>query len=343
MKVNGLFGMRADVALFVGPLLFAALSVVAARACGVDREVGLLGWLVFVVGVDVAHVWSTMWVTLFRRDQREAHGGGLVGLALALYVAGAALHATFGSFAFWRVVAYAACLHFVRQQVGWVHLARAKAGEFDRFGARLDAAVVTLAALEPLAYWHVHGRSFGWMIIGDFVRLPPLVLTVVRVAYALGACAFLVREVAALRSGRLHLAKLLVVASTAVGWHVGIEAADSDLVFTAFNTAAHAAPYVYLVAMRAAPGSLAARARSSLAGAAYFVGALVAFALAEESLWEALVWGEHGFAAPPAWASAIAAGLVPLLALPQLLHYAVDAVIWRRAHRPSLRDLATSP
>ena len=223
-----------------------------------------------------------------------------------------------------------------------MHLARTRAREFDAFGARLDAAVVALAALEPLAFWHVHGRSYGWMIANDFVRLPPSTLPFVRAAYAAAAGIFLVREARAARQGDLHLGKLAVVLSTALGWPLAIEAWDSDFAFTAFNTTGHAAPYVYLVATRAAPRSLAGRAAQAAPAMILFLAALVVCALAEEGLWEALVWGEHGFPEPPAWARDLAAAIVPLLVLPQLVHYALDAVIWRRGHAPSLRD-ATSP
>jgi hypothetical protein len=337
-----LFGPRADAWLFAGPIAFAAAALALHRALGLGEEVGLAAWLVFVVGVDVAHVWSTLWVSVLHGAQRRAHGVAFAALAAALYLAGAALHGALGSAAFWRVVAYVACFHFVRQQIGWVHLARARAGEFDRVGARLDAAVVTLAALEPLAYWHVHGRGFGWMAANDFVRLPSSTLVVVRVAFVVVAMLFLMREAHALARGDAHVGKLAVVLSTAVGWHLAIEAWDSDVAFTAFNTTGHAAPYVWLVATRAEPGTLASRALRSTAAALLFVAVLVAFGLAEESLWEALVWGDHGFPEPPPWAHALAPAIVPLLVLPQLVHYALDAVLWRRAHTPSLRD-ATSP
>lgn len=341
MRAHALFGPRADAALFAGPIAFGAIAVWTQRALGLGEEVGVAGWLLFVVGVDVAHVWSTLWVSVLHGAQRRAHGALFAGLAAGLYLGGAALHGALGSAAFWRVVAYAACFHFVRQQIGWVHLARAKAGEFDRVGARLDAAVVALAALEPLAYWHVHGRSFGWMIANDFVRLPAMTLAVVRAAFAVVACVFLAREARAAWRGDLHLGKLAVVLSTALGWHLAIEAWDSDLAFTAFNTTGHAAPYVYLVATRAEPDSLAGRSARTVPAALAFAGVLVACALAEEGLWEALVWGEHGFPEPPAWARHLATAIVPLLVLPQVVHYALDAVVWRRAHAPSLRS-ATS-
>ena len=338
MRVHAIFGRRADVALFAGPLLVAALTVMAHGVLGYGPEVGVLGWLVFVVGVDVAHVWSTLWVSILHRGQREAHGVRFAAASLAIYATGVAVHATLGAGVFWRVVAYAACFHFVRQQIGWVHLARSRAKEFDVVGARLDAAITALAALEPLAYWHVHGRSFGWLVVGDFVSLPPWTLDVVRLAYAAVALAFLLREGLAWRRGDVHLGKLLVVGSTALGWHWSIERGDSDFAFTAFNVTAHAAPYVYLVATRAEASTFAAASRKGLAAALVFVAVLAGFALLEEGLWDSLVWGEHGFPAPPRWALNMASAIVPLLALPQLVHYALDAVLWRRHHVPTLRQ-----
>jgi hypothetical protein len=337
MRVHALFGSRADVVLFVGPIVAAASAVAVHHAHGGGPEVGLVPWLVFVAFIDVGHVWSTLWVSLLHGAQRRAHAQHFGALALVLYGVGVALHAGLGALAFWRVVAYGACFHFVRQQVGWVHLARARAGELDVPGARLDAAVTTLAAVEPLAYWHVHGRSFGWLVAGDFVRLAPLTLTLVRAAFVGAVVLFVVREAQAARRGDVHLGKLLVVASTAVGWHLAIEVADSDYVFTAFNVLAHAAPYVHLVATRSEPDTVAGASVLGVVPALLFLGVLLTLGLGEELAWDALVWGEHFFSETPRWARESASAIVPLLALPQLVHYALDALLWRRRHEPSLR------
>ena len=337
MRVHALFGFRADLALFVGPLVAAALAVALHHAQGGGAEVGLVPWVVFVAFIDVGHVWSTLWVSLFHRAQRRAHAQRFGALALLVYGAGVALYAGLGAMAFWRVAAYAASFHFVRQQVGWVHLARARAGEFDVPGARLDAAVTTLACLEPLTYWHVHGRTFGWLVAGDFVRVAPVALTLVRAAFATTGALFVVREVRAALRGDFRVGKVLVVASTALGWHLAIEVADSDYVFTAFNVIAHAAPYVYLVASRSEPGSVAGASMSGVVPAVLFLGALMALGLGEEAAWDALVWGERFFSDTPRWAREAASAIVPLLALPQLVHYALDALLWRRRHEPSLR------
>ena len=76
-----------------------------------------------------------------------------------------------------------------------------------------------------------------------------------------------------------------------------------------------------------------------------FVGLLLAFAYVEEGVWDLLVWKEHAAAffgltsgwTPPA---AAAAALIPLLALPQAVHYLLDAWIWRfDGSNPRLREL----
>ena len=337
MIVHALFGRKADAMVFVGPLIFAQACVVIGRHLGVGPEVGLASWLLFVVGIDVAHVWSTLWVSVLHGEQLRAHGLRFLGLAVGLYGLAAATYFAWGAVGFWRAVAYIACFHFVRQQIGWVHLARSRAGEFDAFGARLDAAVAALLALEPLAYWHVHGRSFGWMTTGDFITFSPGILLLIRVLLAAAGLLFVVREAARARGGTLHLGKLLVVVSTGLSWHWAIESSDNDFVFTAFNTTAHAAPYVYLVATRSVPGSLARRSLDGARTAAVFLGILALAGLLEETAWDYLVWGERLFSGPPPWLRDLAPALVPLLVLPQLTHYALDAFLWRRQHRPSLR------
>jgi hypothetical protein len=53
--------------------------------------------------------------------------------------------------------------------------------------------------------------------------------------------------------------------------------------------------------------------------------------LSEEWLWDAFVWHEHAalLATPTVDLDQAAALLVPLLSLPQLTHYILDAYLWR--------------
>nr|HMR11080.1 hypothetical protein [Polyangiaceae bacterium] len=121
-----LFGRHADLALFGGSAALALGLVVVGRALGISP--GALpewGWLLCVLGVDVAHVWSTLFRTYLDRDELRQHPYRYSLIPLGVYVLGvvAYLH---GPGTFWRLLAYVAVFHFVRQQVGWVAVYRAR-------------------------------------------------------------------------------------------------------------------------------------------------------------------------------------------------------------------------
>jgi hypothetical protein len=69
-----------------------------------------------------------------------------------------------------------------------------------------------------------------------------------------------------------------------------------------------------------------------------FLGCLWLLALLEELLWDRGVWHER----PELFGSSLELSdwhvwLVPLLALPQLSHYLLDGLLWRRGQNPELR------
>ncbi len=73
---------------------------------------------------------------------------------------------------FWRILAYLAVFHFVRQQYGWVALYRRKNGE-GKDGRLLDAAAIYGATLTPLLFWHAHlPRRFQWFLRGRLRERP---------------------------------------------------------------------------------------------------------------------------------------------------------------------------
>src|SRR5690606_12736161 len=172
-----------------------------------------------------------------------------LGLPLVCYAAGVALH-LHGPLTFWRVLAYAAVFHFVRQQVGWVAIYRVRNGEHGALDRWLDAAVVYAATCWPLLVWHADlPRRFQWFVAGDFVdlsALSPLVLPL-GIGYALLLVAYVWRSFTHLRRGRFNLGKHVVVGTTAAIWLVGIVVYDDDFAFTVTNVTVHAIPYFALL------------------------------------------------------------------------------------------------
>jgi len=342
-----LFSRRADLLLFGGPALASVLLLaLGARTGDLDGDLPVALWLLLVVGVDVAHVWSTGWRVYADTEELRRRPALYLGVPAAAYAAGVVLF-TAGDLAFWRVLSYLATFHFVRQQYGWVALYRRKGGENDEPAAawerRLDVATIYGATLAPLAWWHATlPRRFHWLVAEDYAAgLPawagPAALAAFGALFALWAG----KEARRLAAGRpVSWGKVLVVVTTALVWHLGIVVFDSDYAFAVTNVLVHGVPYFGLVfhsQRRAASVREAAGGRRVLADlgarhASLFLAPLLALAFLEEWGWDRLVWHENGALFPGA---AIDPGpvllslLVPLLALPQATHYLLDAWIWR--------------
>lgn len=370
-----LWGFRLDVAAFGGSAA-AALSMVAlGHLTGASQE-PMPAWmfLAIVVAIDVAHVWSTLFRTYFDREEVRSRPVLYVGLPIACYLAGVALHAA-SPLAFWRALAYLAVFHFVRQQAGWVALYRAReraqrhlrsdptaanspAFDVDRL---IDDAAIYSATTVPLFLWHtMPQRNFSWFVSGDFVvvaRLAPW--APLAKAFELGALVlFSVRQmVRHRREGFFPLGKTMVVFTTAIAWWVGIVATDSDFDFTATNVLIHGVPYFVLLwsyaGQRRVEAPSALGSRIVRLGVPAFLALLLVLAFTEEMIWDRLVWHDHAALfggdvvgsplssisdAGPYRPSLLLALLVPLLALPQSSHYLLDAFLWRRrSARPAQR------
>jgi hypothetical protein len=147
--------------------------------------------------------------------------------------------------------------------------------------------------------------------------------------------AFFARRAWLAAHGRGHPMVVLLVALTALSWNLGIVWFNDGRVFTITNVFMHGLPYMALVWIAGGRELVADRLPKSTKLAlivAVFYGLLVALALAEEALWDRLVWHEHaglfghGQLALGELALAIC---VALLSVPQATHYLLDRYIWR--------------
>jgi hypothetical protein len=337
-----LFSRRWDLLLFGGSTALALLFLGIGHATGLlDGDAPPWLFLVAVVGVDVAHVWATGWRVLADGSAARARLALYLGVPLAAWAAGVAAYSVSALF-FWRVLAYLAVFHFVRQQYGWVALYRRKNGE-GKDGRLLDAAAIYGATLTPLLFWHAHlPRRFQWFLRGDFVNgLPEGVSRVAFVLYAGIFAAWVVKEVAGARAGRpVSWGKVLIVLSTAATWFLGIVVFDSDYAFTVTNVFVHGIPYMGLVWFTSKSRAQARRDAGYAPSFAdrmapklvFFLGPLLVVAFAEEWGWDRLVWHDHAVLFPgPALdpGALLLALIVPLLALPQATHYVWDAFLWK--------------
>ena len=155
-----------------------------AFTCSAGAPFGLLEtdtpdwiWIGAILMIDVAHVYSTGFRVYFDLPELKRRPW-LYGLTpLLAFLVGMAIYSE-GEATFWRLLAYLAVFHFVRQQYGWVALYRSRAGETGRVGFWIDTVAIYMATLYPLIHWHSNlPRKFWWFLEGDFQQLPAVVET----------------------------------------------------------------------------------------------------------------------------------------------------------------------
>ncbi|WP_158745367.1 hypothetical protein [Acidisphaera sp. L21] len=326
-----------DGAFILAPGLVVTLTVLCFPAFFTSHAVSPLIWAVLIVGVDVAHVYSTLYRTYFDPAEFRQRRTLYVLAPLLGWLVFAGFY-SLGPMVFWRVLAYLAVFHFIRQQYGFMMLYARKERQFRL----LDKAAIYAATLYPLVWWHTHDRSFSWFIPGDFVALSsPALADMALAVTVLIAAVYLAKEVWSLRCGApFNWPRNLLLAVTALSWWVGIVALNSDLAFTAVNILAHGPPYMALIWLygrnRASLGpAMSGKRLFSIGFLPLFIGLPILLAYVEEGLWDGLVAADH----PALFRlfhftdivqdADVLVWLVPFLALPQITHYILDAFIWR--------------
>ena len=290
----------------------------------------VISWAILVMGVDVSHVYSSLYRTYLDAETRERHGLFLFLLPFAVLIACILLYSA-GAMVFWRVMAYLAVFHFARQQYGFmrVYSRNENASTWQR---RIDALAIYTATLYPIADWHLAGqKNFNWFMKGDFYYLTDAgfqgVLFIIYVAiigaYVMKEGTLLWKSIAMRRhqlgnsiatSGvpmpLFNLPRNAIVAGTFLSWYVGIVHFNSDIAFTAINVMSHGIPYIALVWFWGnkkhapmTPQNLTAvrPIRSSgrifqLRFIAVFVAFLLLLAYLEEGFWNVWVWHEKDHA-----------------------------------------------
>lgn len=335
-----LFSRRDDLIAFGGSaaLAFALLAVGAALGI-LESDAPDWIWIGCVLLVDVAHVWSTLYRVYLDGEEVRRRPLLYVGAPLACYAAGVLVHAYDGRL-FWTLLAYVAVFHFVRQQAGWVALYDRRSAQ-TRVDRVLDRVAIYAFTLAPLVWWHANlPRRFHWFMEGDFVAalpewLGPLALIVEWsvVALWLGRQAWRVARGHAPNPG-----KALVIVTTWACWYVGIVALDGDFAFTVTNVLIHGIPYLWLT-YRYGRSRAGKRVQTILRGGVpVFVLSLALLAFAEEAAWDRFVWHERAWLFGEGRTIDLTAKslVVPLLILPQLVHYVLDGFVWKRRDNPQL-------
>src|SRR5690349_4077155 len=78
-----------------------------------DKGLPDAGWIILILFIDVAHVYSTLYRTYFDPETFRKRRTILLSIPFIGFVAGVMLY-SFNPLLFWRLLAYVAVYHFVR-------------------------------------------------------------------------------------------------------------------------------------------------------------------------------------------------------------------------------------
>lgn len=291
-------------------------------------------WLLLIVFVDVAHVYSTLFKTYFNKEEVRRRRLLYWGMPLLSWLLGILLY-QFGSLIFWSGLALIAVFHFIRQQYGFMRIyARFEPAGWNK---KIDGIAVYAATIYPMLYWFSTPRAFNWFVSNEFHWFKNLsgVLPYFTGLYNSILLLWIFTTVkSSINKGCWNIPKIALITGTYLSWYFGIIYFNSDVIFTLLNVISHGVPYIALIYIREIYQKEIPRThRLSLFkrsfGIILFILIIIGCAFFEELLWEVLVWKEHisfglislGYLFP---------FLVPLLAVPQLTHYLLDGFIWKK-------------
>jgi hypothetical protein len=296
-----LYNSKVETAFILAPAFVVTGLVMAFPTMfGSESPVPPYAWLLLVVCIDVAHVYSTLFRTYFDKGEFQKYRTPLVWIPLLSLPAMIGLYFLAGDIWFWTALAYLAVYHFVRQQYGFFRLYSRKEKPLGDWEFKLDAAVIYGATLYPLIYWHCNlPRKFHWFMPGDFLAIPwPVVADVAGYVYAGLLVFYISKESYAFNKGRpFNLPRQAILSGTILVWYVGIVLYNGDLAFTATNVAAHGIPYMALVWLHGRmrhEGPTGSGRWYTLQMLPAFLALMLVLAYVEEGLWDGLVWRDHG-------------------------------------------------
>lgn len=324
---------------------FACLGVIAMFPAFFQNDKGMpdAAWVILILLIDVAHVYSTLYRTYFDPQSFRRQKTLLTAIPFISFVAGVLVYSV-SVLWFWRILAYVAIFHFIRQQYGFMRVYSRREDTGSWF-ARIDKFTIYYATLYPILYWHLNGpRNFNWFIEQDLLYFQsPLLLAFFTWLYYAIILVYILREVlACIRLKYINWPRLLVITGTLISWYAGIVYFNGDMAFTLLNVVSHGIPYMALIWLfgkrnYTAPGkgNRFLQLLFSSSGLFVFIGLLFVFAFVEEGLWDWAVWQEHAKVFNMSWLGDISFSsralsiIVPLLALPQITHYILDGFIWK--------------
>lgn len=360
-KKNWIFSPKIDILGLFLPVWLVVLSCFFIPNQVLEAQLPIWLWVLVVMGIDVSHVWATIFRTYLDKFEFQRHKKLLIFTPLLVFFV-LFLIANFSVLWFWRVMAYLALHHFIRQQYGFLAIYKGKYGIKSK-KIFADKWVIYFSMLYPVLYWHFSPkRKFQWFYSGDFFNLSYFleqnlyIWQIFNLIYFLIILLWLIEEIYYSRQFSIKKwawGKILWLLTTAANWYIGIVYFNSDVAFTLTNVVAHGIPYMILVFI------YVEKKKETRAGVLFSFGkylkhivlmfvCIFLLAFLEEYCWDwwlnrqktaffgyFMTYPTHLFVDPYLKAFAFA-----FLSIPQVSHYIIDGYIWKNNDKnPYLKNI----
>lgn len=300
-------------------------------------------WLFLVVFIDVAHVWSTLFRTYFHQFAAKEFEKELFIIPLMSFLVATLVYVIQANI-FWRILAYIAVYHFIKQQIGFlkIYLRKEKKDLWYKF----QVLFMYFLMLYPVIFWHTNERSFFWFEKNDFISLSaPLIEKILYALYLISICIYLVINIKRFFQKVFNLSAFFLCVITGGVWFVGIIPFNNDFAFTLTNVVNHGVPYLFLIYSSSLTQNYSPKYKflSIFQSAKYYkrfifmLLIVLVFGYFEESLWDLFIWHEHQdvffhnkYLVVDELTTALVVGA---LITPQLSHYILDGIIWKRSRK----------
>ena len=338
---------------FIAPMALPPLVVFFLPQQFTDQqktEIFPWSWILIVLLIDVAHVYSTIYKTYCKPAARAEHRLKLIIVPLLVWMVGIFVY-SLSTKLFWSLLAYFAVFHFIRQQYGFFRLYSLKSTRKRWMTIILNSTIYAVTII-PILIWHCNGqRNFNWMTEGDFVYFNlPLLVPILNGLLVICCALYLWVEWKEWKANeKLNVPRILLTFSTGLSYYVSIVLTNNDFVFSLVNVVGHGIPYLALVwysekrVLNETSTHFLKYIFSKWGWIAFYL-IVLGLAYAEESAWDVLVWRENSESF--GWLyntfnaiddDQILAFVVPFLIMPQVVHYILDGYIWKKKHTTELR------
>lgn len=318
------------------------------------QEFPLWAWVAIILLIDVSHVWTTLFKSYLDKDSRKNHSY-ILKAAPILVLFGAFALVSASELWFWRVLAYLALFHFIKQQYGFLALYKSKHQDWIPKKFFQDKWVIYFSMAYPVLFWHLSpARNFSWFVAGDFITIASTSAfwNLAHIVYFLVLSAWLIEELKVHRKqGKpIVIGKILWVLSTGFNWFLGIVYFNSDIAFSLTNVVAHGLPYIILIIFFTKKKEQSQGKSVPLAKHLFkIVGLVSLLALLEEYCWDMFVNRDKQLFFETMIQYPIAAFEHPylralgiaILVVPQATHYILDAYIWKKNEKNPFLSLIT--